>query len=116
MSGNREALRREANGTRYQPGQRPGHYESFFQRANHPTRPLALWIRYTLFSPAGQPEAALGELWAVFFDGEIGRHIAVKLAGPLAGCTFERGRFGVQVAARNFKSLSWPTAQWRTDQ
>jgi len=42
MSGTREVLRREANGTRYQPGHRAGHYESFFQRANHPARPLAL--------------------------------------------------------------------------
>jgi hypothetical protein len=92
-------LTQSANWTRYQPGQRTGHYESFFQRANHPTRPLAFWIRYTLFSPAGQPEAALGELWAVFFDGETGRHVAIREEAPLAGCTFERERFGVQVAA-----------------
>lgn len=61
----RASLVQSANWTRYQPGQRAGHYESFFQRANHPTRPLAFWIRYTIFSPAGQPEAALGELWAI---------------------------------------------------
>ncbi len=35
-------------------GRKPGgHYESFYQRANHPTRPLAFWIRYTVFVPGG---------------------------------------------------------------
>jgi hypothetical protein len=48
----------QANWTRYQPGQKMGHYESFFQRANHPSRPLAFWIRYTIFSPQDRPEDA----------------------------------------------------------
>ena len=51
----------------YEPGQAGGHYESYYQRANHPSRPWAFWIRYTVFAPAGRPEAAVGELWAVFF-------------------------------------------------
>jgi hypothetical protein len=46
-----ETYRQQANWTRYQPGQSAGHYESFFQRANHPIRPMAFWIRYTIFSP-----------------------------------------------------------------
>jgi hypothetical protein len=46
-----EIARQQVNWTRYQPGQATGHYESFFQRANHPTRPMAFWIRYTIFSP-----------------------------------------------------------------
>lgn len=93
------ALVQSANWTRYQPGQPAGHYESFFQRANHPTRPLAFWIRYTIFSPAEHPEAALGELWAIFFDGESGRHSAVKQELPLSGCAFERESFGVRIGA-----------------
>ena len=60
-----------ANKTVHQPGQTTGHYESFFLRANHPSLPLAFWIRYTIFSPQGQPEKAIGELWAVYFDGEL---------------------------------------------
>jgi hypothetical protein len=32
---------KEVNFTRYHPGQKVGHYESFFQRANHPTQPIA---------------------------------------------------------------------------
>ena len=92
-----ELARREVNHTRYQPGQRAGHYESFFQRANHPTRPLAFWIRYTLFSPNHHPENAFGELWAVFFDGETSRHVAVKRELPAAQCVFDADGFGAQI-------------------
>lgn len=80
--------RSEANDARYRLGQRAGHYESFFQRANHPTRPLAFWIRYTLFSPEGRPADAIGELWAIVFDGETGRHVAVKKEVPIARASF----------------------------
>ncbi len=91
--GNRWALNR----TVYAPGQRAGHYESFYQRANHPERPLAFWLRYTIFAPAGDPAAALGELWAVAFDGETGRHVVAKREAPLADCRFARDTFDVRV-------------------
>ena len=39
---------------------RAGHYESWFQRANHPSRPLAFWIRYTIFCPARPPGGCRG--------------------------------------------------------
>ncbi|MDT4919753.1 MAG: hypothetical protein QOI15_655 [Pseudonocardiales bacterium] len=81
----------------YQPGQRAGHYESFYQRANHPERPLAFWIRYTIFAPAGAPAAAVGELWAVVFDGETGRHTVAKEEIPIADCSFDRAAFGVRI-------------------
>jgi hypothetical protein len=85
------------NWTRYAPGQKEGHYESFFQRGNHPTRPLAFWIRYTIFSPAGRPEDAIGELWAMVFNGETGEHVAVKEEHPLTACRFDRDGFGARV-------------------
>lgn len=75
------------NATRYRADGR-GHYESFFLRANHPSRPLAFWIRYTIFSPAGRPDDAVGELWAVWFDGKTRRHVALKHEVPLADCAF----------------------------
>jgi len=93
-----DLARQQANWTRYRPGQKAGHYESFFQRANHPTRPLAFWIRYTIFSPDGRPEEALGELWAVYFDGETGQHVAVKGEVPFGQCAFGRSDFSVRVA------------------
>ena len=55
-------------------GQAAGHYERYFQRANHPTQPQAFWVRYTIFSPARRPHDAIGELWAVVFNGSTGRH------------------------------------------
>jgi hypothetical protein len=87
----------DVNLTRYRHGQHAGHYESFFVRANHPSRPLAFWIRYTLFSPRGRPDDAIGELWAVYFDGESGRHVAVKREVPMALCTFSPSEFRVEV-------------------
>lgn len=62
--------RLDCNRLRFKQSSSAGHYESYFQRANHPTRPLALWIRYTVFSPKGHTSEAEGELWAMWFDGE----------------------------------------------
>jgi hypothetical protein len=77
----------ESNAPRYGGGQ-GGHYESYFVRANHPSQPCAFWLRYTVFSPAGRPRDAVGEVWAVAFDGNSGRHVAVKTAVPIAQATF----------------------------
>lgn len=71
-------LHHDFNYGRYTPGDAGGFYESYFQRANHPSRPLAFWIRYTVFSPRGAPEKAIGELWAVWFDGERHRTVIAK--------------------------------------
>ena len=88
------------NWTRYVPGQKRGHYESFYQRANHPTRPLAFWIRYTMVSPAGRPDAAIGELWAAFFNGETGEHLVTKEEYPIAACDFAADDFAVRIGNR----------------
>lgn len=89
--------RLRANDTRYRPGAQDGHYESFFVRANHPTRPLAFWIRYTIFSPRHHPEQAIGEVWAIAFDGETAHHVAVKRELPFAVCTFDSSHLAVRV-------------------
>ncbi len=80
--------RARCNGFRYDGGP-AGHYESYFQRANHPTRRLAFWTRYTLFSPKGRPADAVGELWAIWFDGERGTITPVKVVVPYARCRFD---------------------------
>jgi hypothetical protein len=80
--------RASCNRCRLPPAGRAGHYESYFQRANHDTRPLAFWIRYTILVPRAAPERAIGELWAIYFDGERGRTVAVKERHPLAACAF----------------------------
>lgn len=113
-------LLNDFNHARYRPGQRDGHYESFFQRANHPQRPLAFWIRYTIFSPARRPQDAVGQIWGMFFNGESGRHCVVKREFPMDRCDFLRTGFAVRVgdcetcqasvrgyARTAFHSLSW---------
>jgi len=99
-----ETARKQLNYAHYKPDQKAGHYESFFQRANHPSRPLAFWIRYTIFSPEKRPEDALGELWAIYFDGESGYHVAVKKEVPFRQCTFKRSEFFVEVADAQLES------------
>ncbi len=94
----------DVNGVRYLPGQTAGHYESFFLRANHPTDPLAFWIRYTIFSPQGHPENAIGELWAIYFDGVSGSHVAVRQEFPFADCTFERTQLAASIGSSHLHS------------
>ncbi|MFQ5668695.1 MAG: hypothetical protein ACE5I7_20015 [Candidatus Binatia bacterium] len=98
------AASEQANDTRYHPGSQAGHYESFFVRANHPSRPLAFWIRYTIFSPRRHPEAALGELWAVYFDGETGRHVAAKREMPYTQCVFTSSPFLARIGTAVLES------------
>ncbi len=84
-------------GARYQPGQKSGHYESWFLRANHPSRSEAFWIRYTIFSPNGKPENAIGELWAIHSDGERGQVRAAKQEIPLQHCQFSARGLNVKI-------------------
>lgn len=81
----------------YEPGQRRGHYESFYQRANHPSLPLAFWIRYTMFAPDGRPDEAVGELWATVFDGSKNEHVVEKIVLPIGQCEFDGNRFAVRI-------------------
>jgi hypothetical protein len=89
--------RLHANDTRYHQGSTSGHYESFFVRANHPSRPLAFWIRYTIFSPRNHPEQAMGELWAIAFDGESRQHVAVRSQISLEECSFDPAGLNIQI-------------------
>ena len=78
---------RTANNTRYAIHKRAGHYESYILQANHPDRPLAFWIRYALISPENK-KTAIGEVWAVYFDGETGHHVCAKTENPIENCIF----------------------------
>jgi hypothetical protein len=76
------------NRLQYQEKSKKGHYESYFFRANHPERPLAFWLRYTIFAPKNKKEQVLGELWGIFFDGEKNIVSAGKREYPLSSCQF----------------------------
>ncbi|AXQ28679.1 hypothetical protein D0B54_08300 [Solimonas sp. K1W22B-7] len=82
---------------RHLRGQAQGHYESWFLRANHPQRAEAFWLRYTIFAPEARPEAAIGELWAVYFHREQGLLCAAKSELPLADCTFASQGLDVRI-------------------
>ncbi len=116
------------NGARWLAGDPAGHYESWFCRANDPDRPRAFWIRYTIFSPKDRPKDAIGELWAIFFDGEsrvitsdlrsvtVGRHLqpfagvgmpsrsgatqitAAKSEHPIRACSFGKSDLSARIA------------------
>jgi hypothetical protein len=90
-------LLQDFNHARYQPGTTGGFYESYFQRANHPTRPLAFWIRYTIFCPGGRPHDAIGELWAVWFDGERKVHTVAKSEFGAGRFVFARDAFSARI-------------------
>jgi hypothetical protein len=93
-----EGLDRERwSAVRFAPGERAGHYESWFQRANHPSRPLAFWIRYTIFCPRDRPEEAVGQLWAIAFDAEAERITAVKQDLPISECRFSASGLEVRI-------------------
>ena len=108
------------NGARYRPGDAGGHYESWFQRANDASGRRAFWIRYTIFAPRGRPTHAVGELWAIAFDREARRIVAVKEVHPIAACAFAPDRLDVRIgearlddgalrggAAANGHAIAW---------
>lgn len=83
------------NGCRWRAEDRGGSYESWFVRANAPDRAAAFWIRYTIFAPRDRPEQTVGELWAIWFDGDRVR--ASKRVVPIDRCSFAREGLGVRV-------------------
>jgi hypothetical protein len=91
------ATRDSWNAARYQPGSAQGHYESWFQRGNDASGRRAFWIRYTIFAPEGRPDAAVGELWAIAFDRDGPRIVAVKQVHPVAACRFARDKLDVAI-------------------
>ncbi len=74
------------NHARLRPAAGRGHVESWFVRANHPTRPLALWLKATIFVPLAGP--ALAETWFIWFDGEKHQTVARRVSEPLEHATF----------------------------
>lgn len=97
-----EKAKAQANFLRYKQGVPKGHYESYFLRANHPTAAQAFWIRYTVFSPKNDPLNAIGELWAVYFDGE--EHHATKKEFPIEECYIQNTHFEFSVGDNQLNS------------
>jgi hypothetical protein len=83
--------------SRFDPQSTSGFYESYFVRANHPSEPQAFWIRYTLFCPRGRSVLAVGQLWAIYFDGQSAEHIAIKQSVPFESCSFSARTLDVRI-------------------
>src|SRR6185312_8208321 len=62
------------------------YYESRFIRANHPNRPVALWLRETLVLTSGG--AASADVWVMVFDPDNGGNLAIKQPHPVEDAEF----------------------------
>jgi len=102
------------------PDSKKGHYESYFVRANHPNKPHAFWVRYTIFSPEGSNNESVGEIWAMYFNGESNEVVAVQETFPINQCQFSGNKYDFRVgenvltkghlsgaATLNGHSISW---------
>jgi hypothetical protein len=99
-----ELDRERWSAARFVPGQTAGHYESWFQRANHQSRQLAFWIRYTILCRDGRPADAVGQLWAIAFDGETQRITAVRQELPISECRFSSSRLDARIGQAELSS------------
>ncbi len=90
-----------ANQLRFNFKQKGGHYESYFLRANHPTKKQAFWLRYTIFSPLNSTQPAIAELWGAFFDNDS--VIAVQQDISLNHCDFTSCNESLKIATSQLK-------------
>jgi len=85
----------QSNVLRFNQESSKGHYESYFIRANHPVKKEAFWIRYTIFSPKGSNENAIGEVWAIYFNED--GHVASKTEVSIDKCDLNNTHFDIKI-------------------
>ena len=120
MSGMNKGSSINLEGSQFNPGTKKGHYESYFLRANHPEKAQAFWIRYTLFSPKGHTDRAIGEIWAMFFDGEKNQIVAVQEDIPFQECSISSEKLSIRLGNNKLErgllsgsaSLNGHTIEW----
>ena len=84
----------EANQLRFCPNSKQGHYESYFLRANHPSKKQAFWLRYTIFSSSDKT-SELAEIWGAFFDND--EVIAIQQDISLNECSLADSKNKIQL-------------------
>ncbi|RME43575.1 MAG: hypothetical protein D6795_19225 [Deltaproteobacteria bacterium] len=85
------------------PGEKRGHVESFFLKLNDPAQGVALWIKFTILSPIGHPENAVGEVWGIFFDAENpSRIFACKQSWPIDRCRLNHEGGAIEMGNARF--------------
>jgi hypothetical protein len=85
------------NHVRWHAGQGRGQVESIIVKANSPDGLRAVTLRMGLLAPSGQPDAAVGECWALSFDRVARSHRAARGSQPIAQCLLARDRFEIRV-------------------
>jgi hypothetical protein len=96
----------------------PPYYESRFVRANHPHRPLALWLRQTLLLESAGDTVA--DVWVMVFDPEGAGNRAIKVAHPLGASDLRHDAWTARVgdaylddvSARGAMSVDERSAEW----
>ena len=79
------------NGLIWRDDAKRGHVESYFLKFNDPASGRALWIKFTICAPAGRPQDAVGETWAIYFDArDPSRMVGMKESFPLRECRIRR--------------------------
>ncbi len=89
------------NRARFQFDRPTDHVESWFLRANHPTRARALWLKATILGRRGGESVA--ELWCSLFDGDRGWARGRKETVPIAEASFGEAPLEVEIAGGRFR-------------
>ena len=84
----------EANRLRFCSDSKQGHYESYFLRANHPSKKQAFWLRYTIFLSSDK-KIELAEIWGAFFNNDD--VIAIQQDIPLSECNLTDSQNKIQL-------------------
>jgi len=95
---------------RWPPRRRQPQYDLWYAVVQHPTRPIALWCRYTLLHRVdGRSE---GRLWAIVSDeAQPQRPVLTTQRFELGRVTFDRDRFGLHLADAGFLSNGLATGR-----
>lgn len=85
---------------RWVPGDRRGHLESHYIKANSPDGRRALWVKHTLLvPPPSAPRKPVAEVWAIAFDRERGEYpVAGKATVPIGEARFRASPFRTEAA------------------
>lgn len=89
------------NAPRFPNAGKSGHVESYFLRANHPGRPLALWLKATVLVP--NKGAPVAEVWCARFDGERQVTWAARDTVPLSEARFAGDPLQIKVGGCRFE-------------
>lgn len=82
-----------------------GHVESYFLKCNDPQQNMALWLKFTIYSPKGAPEKTVGEVWGIFFDAKNPKNnVGIKETYPIETCVLGKNEVHVEMGKSFLKN------------